>query len=239
MRPARLAIVLLMAFAETAAATNHCREVSEIVGRQRCQRFGDSWAVRNHPVKLEAGLVVRNFNITPVEEAGQVTFGGTTHTVTEDPANRSRTAVMGSMRATGRFGWFYLGGELEVGGIGRTQLADADSSPGTVTISRPTGSYLAMRPIAGLRVTLWRISLSAELAPGLVNIAYNSTARFDGKREELPISSWRGELESRSRVDVFVFPRLSVGIGLGRSLRDDNGYSLGLFVSGYERAKDR
>ena len=240
------AIAAVLAVSSTASAGhNHCSEVSEIVGRRQCSRFGDKWASTDAPALwLEAGFVVRNFNATPIDEQSEVKVGGATHgyRIVGDPSTRNTTALALSLRATNRLGFLYFGGELDVGGIltgsEARVLHDPDTTSKMATFERISTEYFAVRAVVGVRLDLWRMSFASEIAPGVQAISYIGKARVGDNSADANVAQWAAVLEARSRIDVWVAPRLSFGIALGRSLRGDDGYSVGVFVSGHQRPYD-
>ena len=240
------AIAVVLAVSSTASAGHsHCSEVSEIVGRRQCSRFGDKWASTDKPALwLEAGFVVRNFNATPIDKLSTVKIGGATHEyrVVGDPSTRNTTALTLSLRGTDRLGFFYFGGELDIGGILAGSEArvvhDPDTTSKMATFERRSTEYFAARAVAGLRLDLWRMSFATEIAPGVGGISYIGKAQVGETSKDANVVQWAALLEARSRIDVWVSPRLSLGIALGRSLRADDGYSVGIFVSGHQRPYD-
>jgi len=164
-----LPILLVAARAEARG----CHEVSEIVGKQRCQRFGGAWDVEDvTPWVLSLGPSIARFSEPGVTFAGTVTGP---HTAGWPFAVRG--ADLGrwtSVSPTMRLSFFpvrvlYVGVEGQTGVM--SQLPETTAYPGPVPSDRTavhtTGfSSRSLGSLVGVSLPAWRFDFSAELFSG-------------------------------------------------------------------------
>jgi hypothetical protein len=137
------ALVLVVAIAAPAAAHagSHCHEVSDIVGYQRCGRFG--WWRLRVTAAVEIGAVGLNDRSDGVVAAGPTT----------------RILIgMGSL--------IYIGSQLEVAGVVAEPGIVGTSARGGSPAMTAGGALAQGEMLVGAHVRLGRIMVAGELAPG-------------------------------------------------------------------------
>jgi hypothetical protein len=204
----------------TRAEAKGCREISAVVGLQRCGRFG-TWSrdAAVPAVRLELGAARQTYLTAPFA------FGGAQASTTALPTRDLGLAVR---VLYGFADVLDVGAELRFGQSSVTGLS------GPVAAAAVTN--LGGHAIVGAHVALWRTSVGVELAGG-------------GRWQTFASCTTRGchpttasdttrELEVRGRADLFVTPQLSLGLLVGKSLLTPDEHVAMLTVGFHARALD-
>ena len=219
-------LVLALAIIAGAAPRAHakgCHEVSAVVGYEHCSRFG-AWS-RDQPViplRFEFGVLhqvysTRPFVLSGASAARVATESGMPNTITDGVSSR--------YLAGNRL--FYGGLEIDTGAL-MQQPQFPDVPPGGVAWSLLT--------IEGVHVSLWRLSVGAELATGLRVTTYSYCG--DQKSCALSDTEATAEVEARVRVEMFPAEKWSVGFLFGHSLLDATDRSFMVYTGIHFRALD-
>jgi hypothetical protein len=207
----RIAVAIAVVLAARPVHAKGCHEVSDVVGLQRCSRYGVWSRDADVPrVWIEVGYFHQRFAAEPFT-LGPVALA------TTPPALDFSTAVEGfQLRMLGGIGRFaYTGVEMLAGGI--------DEMPHIDGVQPNDGMYMGMHAIAGAHVERYRIALGGELAAGFRATGFwYCPPDVSCKNTQLSEMQARLELQWRLRVDLFAAPNWSVGFGYGQSLVDAN-----------------
>jgi hypothetical protein len=170
---------LPLLLAPASAAARGCTERSEILGKQRCSRFGDAWDVsRTLPWVIGLGPSFAHFPVTGMRFTGAV-------------AEQHGVVAPFSLRGDGLGAWtsisptlrlaifparvFYAGIEGQAG-AGLTPTShpaltwDGPGKPVALPAAmamHPTGlSFRSLGAVVGVSVPVWRFDVSAEILGG-------------------------------------------------------------------------
>ncbi len=214
MKALALAAVAIAALAPRAAHAKGCHEVSDVVGLQRCSRYG-TWSREADVPRLwiDIGWFYQRFTSEPFTLAAAP--------LATAPATVGLgTGVSGAaVRWLGGLGHvLYVGGELMPGGV--------TDMPRVIGLQPTYGVYFGVHGVAGAHVERYRVGLSAELATGfrVTEFVYcepGTNCKGDNFSDD---TQTRLELQARVRADFFLAPHWTIGVGYGRSLvdRDDH-----------------
>ena len=182
MRPGARSLWVLglpLLLAPASAAAKGCHERSEIVGKQRCARFGDGWDVSSsHAWVVGLGPTVAHFPVAGVRFSGSVA-----ESYRNDSAFRLRgdglgtwTSVAPTLRLTlfpARV--FYVGAEGQAGagfvpeahpGLTSDAPGPAVALPPALAVHTTGFSFRSLGVVAGVSVPVWRFDVSAEVLGG-------------------------------------------------------------------------
>ncbi len=205
--------------APRAAHAKGCHEISDVVGLERCTRFG-MWS-RDADVPrlwIELGYFHEHFQSEPLA------LDASSRASSPQPLDLGTGAYGATVRALLGLGdAFYTGIELLPGA--------AIDEPTASGLTPMAGATFAMHGIAGVHVERYRVALSGELASGfrVAQLAYcvpdtdcKGTSFYGDTQTRL-------ELQARVRADLYFHPNLSLSVGYGRSLvdRDDRIFMVG------------
>lgn len=229
-----------------ARAGSKCVEVSDVVGEQRCERYGAHWSVeRKWPITFRFGL-----------RHAAISTEGLSFSEAYKSRNRPkgyhgydfRGEELGTPSLTG-FGFdggasifvvgqLYLGleGGLALGAFrsptftaGRHLLRDA----GGVDVTLVHGGSAV-----GYRIPLGRASIRSEVLFGGVLAQVSHSTVLDGRTERKDAGAFRGLIEPRIAADVWFTQHVSVGVYAGMNLLDTGGHATGLSLTWHNRAFD-
>jgi hypothetical protein len=210
-------VLLALAFPAPAYARG-CSEKSDIVGYERCRRYGDTWAVE-HSVGLMvetsisyAWLDPRGRNISGdlgKGQTGRYSYAGSL-------VGHNMSALPWTLRLGYAFRpWLYAGGEGEFG-AGSDRLpattsngyAISPSSTGINTFSVGGGAYV------GLRLPLSYVALRAETLFGgrYIEVNQNVRALASSTVQSASSSLGVGLIEPRFFIDFWVDPAATVSL---------------------------
>ncbi len=228
---------------ESLAQAKGCVEVSDIVGYEKCHRFGDGGALeRRWPIALALTFPYQTFDpnglnfrfkhgkhdpnpfTIPGDKLGSTAFG---------------TAGFNLRMEAFVWSWIYIGAEFGLG-LGHNQIADFNAMVAKVP-QNFTGSEAAVNTVlfhggvfAGLRIPLGRVSLRLEgLAAGNVtSLNVHSTAGdYIG-------SAASGALMPRAAIDFWASPNVTFSVYGGVNALDTGERTLGLMLEYHVRSFD-
>jgi hypothetical protein len=216
-----------------------CREVSDIVGYEKCHRFGDGWATERRP-PIDLGLDLPYMTFDPNGTSFDASKGK------NDPAHFTYPGQSLGVKSIDTFGFGlkitgYFLGPLYTGvtfglTFGRndydtvtangTPLSRSDSAVNT------TGFYGGA--LLGVRLPLGRISLRFETLFG------GTSLTIDQHSSVGDYSSTAGHwmIEPRATVDVWIRPNVSLGAYGGINALDAGDRVLGLSLEYHVRSFD-
>jgi hypothetical protein len=239
-----LAAVLLCMLASRTAHARGCSEVSDIVGYEKCNRFGDGWSLDRRPplffgFTLQHSLFDPN-GVTFQQEKGKgVTLGNDPSL----PHFDGGSLGVGGLEAFGfdlRIGGYFLG-PLYTGidfgvGFGHNRLGVVSSNGTTFIPSNSTfnTNESTIGGLLGVRLPLGRLSLRLEELGAL------RTAEIweETPAGELRMGAFRGVLETRALVDVWATPNLTLSVYGGTNALDTQEQSMGLAIEYHGRSFD-
>jgi len=218
---ATLVVIALVASVRAADAKG-CHDSSAVLGYRHCTVFG-AWSrdVDLPNLVVDFGFFQHDF------VSGPFTLGSGT----PDPAARATGASEGSMRVLVGLGRvIYVGGEIG-GGVLRhvPPLAGGDDHSADVMTHLIVGVHVS---------PVFRFSFGAELAAG-GNIAQLSICQAKPCPDNTVDDEARAELEARVIGELWITPQLSLGVGVGKSLRATDDTMWMVFVGGHLAPMDR
>jgi len=220
----KTALVVVLALAIPAHAhAKGCHEVSQVVGYEHCTWFG-TWSRDTDVWPFWMDIAYYQHSYTSEPFALDASARG-------DGGSLATTAQGGMMRMlAGRI--IYVG--VEVGGGALTTL------PTTGAGAQPhTGGEMEGHLIGGVHVSLWRLGLAAEVAfGGRAQMLATCDAKADPGCMPLQDLQARRELQLRAHVDLFLAPRWSLGVTLGKSVLDAGDQELLITTGIHVRALD-
>jgi hypothetical protein len=219
-----VALALVLAVQRYAHAKG-CHEISDVVGIERCRRYGH-WSRESGWGRawVDLDFVGQHLAVPPYSLAGSP---ATPMTVGAVAQQRETTLNMYGYAQSVRYAFsrlFYTGFEL---GWGAASLLPV--MPGA-----PTGATgdLFTHVIAGAHVERFRLGLAGELAVG-PNLGDCSDRGCGGRKVVV-----RTDAEARVRLDLFLHPQFSLGVGYGQSLVTPDAHSLIIGLALHFRALD-
>jgi hypothetical protein len=234
-------VAFLLALAAPVLAEAHCREMSSIVGYQRCTRFGTwGFGVR---LSLEVGATALRLDGDAIDATANGTGTGTKYHFMAAPGDdRPLTAAGVRMRFSIGFGrTFYATPQLDLAPItgGPRLIADVSTHGGTsMTTASSDGFVSQYVMLAGLHRRFGAVSLAVELGPGLRIASYAPGELPRGTPTAL--QGWF-VLQAQPAMDVWLTPNVSLGVQAGANLVDQSSVSaalvLGLHGTPYDMAR--
>jgi hypothetical protein len=222
-----------------------CDEVSDVVGQQRCSRFGESWSQRARmpAMAIEAGLFTRQL------EAG-FSVGGTMVHETEsfayqvatvrDRATAAGAALRVSLALPAPL---YVGADLELGGLLSDGGADVDmggvAAAGPIMAAHRT-LYMGAGGVAGVRGQLGRAGLAAEVVAGVRDVALSVESQHGDCLASETHHRTAAFAEPRVRIDVWLTPWVTVAGFAGSDLDGDSkvvGASLAFHLRAFDHGR--
>jgi hypothetical protein len=222
-----LGLLLISARAEARG----CSEVSEIVGKQRCTRFGYWDVSHSHAWVLSLGssvdinpMIGSRFSVLAVGQQGPVRLSGIAG---RDFSDRGVAIAPLAVRVTmfpRRI--FYLGIEAELGSFGAPSgpaqpTSDLDANAKPLAIHSAGSSMFSLGGVVGASLPVGRFDLSVELFGGFRTIAPNlefnnpsaATAALGGCSIDANQTQWcPGTPVSHHAVGARLEPRAGIAI---------------------------
>jgi hypothetical protein len=230
----------MLAFAGSARAKG-CREVSDIVGYEHCNRFGDGWAVhRRPPVFVGLSLSRLQFDPTGVILSGSYNADRPNSPTWSVPGRAMRTTAFDSVGYGVRMGGYVLGplyAGIEWGwGFGHNRFPPFTFSGTTFT---PSGGLLntiteTAGGLAGVRLPLGRVSLRVEEHAGGKWISLG----VEAPKGDATFGGARAVLETRALIDVWVTPNVTFSAYGATDALDPRQQNIGLVVDWHLRSFD-
>ena len=242
-------LAVLAALVPARAEARGCREVSDIVGEEKCTRYGAGWAIEGElPFVFHFGMRYADLSTSNT-------------TFTEDNDKRGRPAGYNSFRysgdalgakslatlgASGGFSFFlydqlYMGFEGSFG-VGSASTATFTTSNG-VKLSRDDGLdvtvFQAGIPV-GYRIPLGRAALRGEIMTGFADMQIDHRAEAVGLPSTVSASETRILIEPRIAADIWFTQHISFGVYGGMNVLDTDGRSrsLGISLAWHNRSFD-
>jgi hypothetical protein len=227
---------------DDSSSASACSEVSDVVGHRRCGRFGAGWSERAHlpALSIEAGLFTRQldagFARTGVMEHDTGSFA---YSVSTD-SDRA-TATGAAMRvALALPEPFYLGADLEIGGLVSDGGADVEmtgASAGPIMAAHRT-LYLGAGGVAGVRAQLGRAGLAAEMVAGVRDVSLSVNSQHGACILSETHHRTAAFVEPRVKIDVWLTPWITIAGFAGGEL-DGDSRMIGASIAYHLRAFDR
>ncbi len=232
-----------LAFCPKTAHARGCTEVSDIVGYEKCHRFGDGWAVEHRlPIAVALSLPYQTFD--PNSTTFDFSKGKHDPDSFSLPGERLGATSLGGVGFNLRleafvWSWIYVGVEWGLA-FGHNQVADF-SAPVKNAPAQFSGSDAAVNTVmfhagafAGLRIPLGRISLRLEGLGG----ANTATVNLHSSQGDYLANAARGSLMPRAIVDVWASPNVTMSVFGGFNALDTQERTLGVMLELHMRSFD-
>lgn len=231
------------------ARAKGCTEVSDVVGEQKCSRYGAGWSIeRSFPITFRFGLRYAEFSTSGATFKEQFKKkhrpkGYRGYSFSGDTLGVPRLSGIGMDGGVTLFlvGQLYSGGEV---GVGFGSFHRRTFTTGKHTLSNHSGVNVTIVhggvPI-GYRIPLGRASLRGEMFMGFVSASVSHDVRAP-TIPEAPSAASAGAVrwlvEPRVAADIWFTQHVSFGVYGGVNLVDTGGRVLGLSLTYHHRAFD-
>lgn len=243
---AALALLLLV---PARAEARGCREVSDIVGEEKCTRYGGAWSLEGQlPFSFHFGmryadLSTSSTNFTEDNDKKSRPPGYTSFSYRGDALGVKSLSTFG---AAGGFGFFvydqlYMGFEGSFG-LGSVSTATFTASNG-VKLSKDDGLDVTVFhggiPV-GYRIPLGRAALRGELMTGFVQTQIDHHVDAAGLPSTMSASETRILVEPRLAADIWFTQHITFGVYGGVNVLDTDGRSraFGISLAWHNRSFD-
>ena len=247
MKSALVALVVVagLSLAPAAHARRTCQEVSDIVGRQKCTRYGWRWAIED-TLPITFGVGARYVAFSPV---GHIFSGTLDKKLTLARFQYDGSALGESPIRSGGIGFritgFVLPGlyaGLDYGiELGRNERAAFSAGGASFRSTQKVvdTSTFGGGAIVGLRLPLGRLSLRGELFLGgyAINL-YQAVVRGAFENDSVAVGAGTWAVEPRAAVDLWATPWLTVSGTYGRNLVDHGSQAASLLLTWHGRSFD-
>lgn len=247
MRRALAGAVILagLALSPAALASRTCHEVSDIVGHQKCTRYGHAWSTEdNYPITLGFGARYLSFAPEGTTFKGALKRDGKVTNVAYD-SSALGTAPLGGggfgLRITGFvLPFIYAGIEY---GITLGHNERAGFSAGGATFE-PTGKLVDTfgfggGGLVGLRLPLGPISVRGEVLFGGYTLSLmQSVVKGTLESNSVPMGASTWAIEPRVAVDLWATPWMTVSGSYGRNVVDHGSQTAALTLTWHVRSFD-
>jgi hypothetical protein len=245
---ASFALVLVL-LPTRAAHARGCTEVSDIVGEEKCSRFGDGWTLEGtFPISFRFGL-----------RYSEVPVGGSTFSEQINKQKRPDGYVpyrypgealgVPSLSALGADGGFvvFLVHQLYAGMEGSFALGSASTASFTTTsgVALSDSKGLDVNIVhggipIGYRIPLGRAALRGEVMPGVVMMNVSHHVSAPGLPSDGSAWAMRPLLETRLAGDIWFTQHISFGVYGGVNVLDGDlhGRAFGASLAWHFRAFD-
>jgi hypothetical protein len=229
----------------SSSESHTCTETTDVEGYRECVGFGvwaDNMTLPHMMIVL--GTNMRQFSTRIGSESGSVTHGDETFAYrVAMPASvrRSEMAVTASAQFELGFGHgFYAGLEGEIGGLVAPEPLSTEmlstGTWGSPMLDLQGGMVVGGGGVVGLRGGTSRFAVAAEIAGGVRDVEYRFDSTYHDCEQTSMIDVMRGVLEARARAEVWVYPWVSFGASVGRSVIDGDDWMAGAYVGLHSRA---
>jgi hypothetical protein len=218
------------------AEARHCTEVSDIVGYEKCTRFGGEWATDALPRFFMGAQVVHTL-LAPGGRGVDVSPGKAWGSVDGSALGVRDLDATGAQLRVGAYflGPLYLGVGYGLG-FGSSSFRPFEDRGAVVTPAPGVASILlgTWDAFLGLRVPLGRLSVRLEAFAAL------EAMTVDARRgtQEAYLSVSRDVLESRALLDIWATPHTTFGLFGGVDVLDPKGGTLGVTFEFHLRSFD-
>jgi hypothetical protein len=224
-----IAVMVALAMLAPRAEAKGCHEISDVVGYEKCSRFGTWSPDLSYPrASFDVGYLHRSFASQPFVLGGP----GSPLVVTEPTDLDTGGSMPGWFRVRIHVDdLFYVGADFGAGWLSQVPVSGApvtDSVIGTA------------HALVGARFLDTRlVSLGVELAGGGRIVGLDSCdAKTMACASDTSVLQTHRELELRAVADIWLAPRFTLDIGYGRSVIDRGDSSLMISLGFHFRAMD-
>ncbi len=217
-------VILVLAVLAHAADASNCREVSDVVGYERCSWFGHGWVPSS--LQGDVGVALLGMQIGPIDHDVIVKDGGPATAVhVASSGDRRIVAVGPRLRVQFQIDHpLYIGSDFTLGFIDRAPDLVTTTPAGAMTGT--AGGYLMTGlAFAGVQTVFGRWFVGSELGAGF-HAAVLTTPALDhavNRPGDLEFAA-----EVRGRGGVYVTHWLSVDVAAGVDVIDRSAYSIGV-----------
>jgi hypothetical protein len=229
---------------DDSSSGSSCSEVSDVVGHQRCTRFGAGWAGRARlpALSAEVGVFTRALD-TGFTAAGAMEHDTATVAYSVAPDGDRSTAAGAAMRLSMALpAHLYIGADLELGGLLTGTGADVEMVPGqdapTPSMTASRRLYMGAGGVAGVRGRLGPAALSAELVAGLRDVSLSVESHLGTCILSETHHRLAAFAEPRIRLDLWLTPWVTLAAFAGSDI-NGNSRMIGSSLSFHLRAFDR
>jgi len=252
MKPRVVFFAVLLA-TPSAHAGSKCVEVSDVVGHEKCSRYGDAWSVeRTLPFLFRFGIRYGEIAASSASFREELKKG--THPAGYEGftyrGDRLGVHALPSLGFDGGIAFFVIG-QLYLGlegGLGFGSITTATFSAGRYVLSSDSGidvtAFHAGIPI-GYRIALGRASLRGEVLAGGTGVTVSHAASAlspNVTNESLPstvsATAWMFLVEPRVAADIWFTQHITFGAYAGVNVVDQASHSIGLSLAWHHRAFD-
>ena len=231
-------LACLVALPRLAFASSSCREVSDIVGYEKCHRFGDGWAVeRRLPIAIALQLPYVSFDPNGYDFDAVHKKG--------DPSLTFPGAALGAntfdaVGFGGRIEGFFLGplytGVSFGGAFGHQSFARVTAGGNVLSPSESfvNTTIISGGALLGVRVPLGWVSFRLEALFGGSSVSISQQSAVGG----FTSSAGHGIIEPHAMVDVWATPTVTLSAYAGANVFDTKERSMGLVLEWHGRSFD-
>jgi hypothetical protein len=240
-RHAALATLMLaIAVHRDAVASHSCREVSPIVGRERCARFGRDWATTRWGDMLELSAMYARVSVHEEDDTGTVTSETTSATFHDHLAPRRAVSAGGLSLLFGvRSQHLLLGLELS-GLIAPYGLRSTTQVDGYAPKSSTYAEVGGVGIVAGVHTHAGPFDLQAALAglhrtlivPQSLPPGFSLCHGRSGSDCDVVLEQSELIVEPRLSASVWIDPRTSLGATIGVDLAGGGTFAITLSLHG-------
>ncbi len=232
-----VAVSTLVVFASPARASKSCVETSDVVGEQRCSRYGSGWtAERSLPLTLELGFVRADLGLAGRDFSAKFGKSGPEAYRFDGGTYASGARAWGfSLRAAGfvsPFAYFGFEQSFTFGHAEGAPFRAGDYAVGNASGLNTVAATFGVP--AGVRVPLGKLALRGEVFGGLTILSLSQEA--NGARAS---ASWvGGAVETRGYLDLWLANDTTLSVMVGQDLLGHHDRRLGLVLGYHGRAYD-
>ncbi len=215
-----------------------CDDVSDVVGRIQCRRFGDWDATNTLPIFFEVGTSARALDLSSWAGTGTASHDNRNHSFSLRAGTLApRTPLLGVVaRAGWMLGrWAYVGAQLDVAGTALDGPATATN--GLVETPRAVAG-VGVGGFAGVMFQHGAFTARAEVMAA-VDVDVLTFASALGPCNGTATSTFlHGRIEPRAALEARVSPWTSVGVMGGTNALDTADWSASVYVRWSLRSYD-
>ncbi len=223
--------------APSAAAGKSCVETSDVIGEQKCSRYGHGWSSEGSlPLTLELGLRRTTFGLPGRDFSARFTKKGPVAYGFDGGSAGAEVNTYGfSLRSVGMLGTFAYIGYEQAFVFGHLDGTPFEAGGRSVVAGSGLNAVAASFGVPiGFRLPLGKVSLRGETFLGLTVLGL--TQDVGGKRAN---ASWvGGAIESRGYLDFWLANDTTLSLMVGHDLLRRNDRISGLVLTYHGRAYD-
>lgn len=214
-----------------------CEEVSPVVGRAICRRFGSWDASRRPAIRVAGGASILRIPVGSMSFAGSAEHSDApamSYAVSGEEAAATGGAF--DLQITAGLGrHLYAGIEGSIGGLSTGSMASPTTAE-SLLVSTRSLVYMAAAGVAGAAVSLGDYQLRGEVGVGVRAVSLSVETRHDECVLSSSLTDAAPLVRPRLSAQRWVSPWLSIGASAATNLAARGETSLGLFVGGHLRA---